>query len=117
MSTLVKLGRSRQVAIPKKMTDRLRLSVGDYLDVEVAGNKLVMTPKAIVDRDPELEADIAASLEDVREGRVYGPFETAAELTRSLHKHARAATAGTSGARRARPVKVAAKRKPSPRRS
>ena len=36
-----------------------------------------------------ISAQLAESLEDVRKGRVYGPFATVAELERSLRRTAR----------------------------
>ena len=90
MKTLVKLGRSRQVAIPKKITDHLRLSVGDYLDVNIQGYQVVLTPKTVVDRDPELTGDLEVSFADVRAGRVSPAFSTGRELDRWLKKSGRA---------------------------
>jgi AbrB family looped-hinge helix DNA binding protein len=79
----VKLGASRQVVIPKKIHDELGLAAGDYLEVEVAAGKVVFTPKALVDR--RIEKRLAEGLEDIKKGRVYGPFDSAKELVRSLH--------------------------------
>ena len=64
--------------IPKKIHDRLNLSPGDYLEVELRGNKVVFTPKALVDKG------IAEGLADLKAGRVSGPFKTAQELIRAL---------------------------------
>ena len=48
MST-VKLGRSRQIVIPKKLYDALGLAPGDYLEVELyKDNRLLVTPKELV---------------------------------------------------------------------
>ncbi len=46
----VKLGVSRQVVIPKKIHDRLGLSAGDFLEVHLDGNKIIFTPKALIDK-------------------------------------------------------------------
>jgi AbrB family looped-hinge helix DNA binding protein len=77
---IVKIGVSRQVAIPKKLHDQLGLAPGDYLQVELQGDRLILTPKALV------EKGLAESLDDLREGRVYGPFKSARALLRSLHR-------------------------------
>jgi len=66
----VKIGVGRQVAIPKKLHDQLGLTAGDYLEIEVRGGKLVLTPKQLVDKRLE-EAEA-----DARRGRVLGPFST-----------------------------------------
>jgi len=46
----VKIGASRQIIVPKKCFDELRLSPGDYLEVVTKGGSLVMTPKTLVDK-------------------------------------------------------------------
>jgi AbrB family looped-hinge helix DNA binding protein len=76
--SVVKVGASRQVVIPKKIHDQLGLEPGDYLEVELQGRKVVFTPKTLVDKR------IEEGLEDIRQGRVYGPFRSAQEMVRSL---------------------------------
>lgn len=76
---VVKIGVSRQVAIPKKLHDELGLSPGDYLQVELEGDRLILTPKALI------EKRLAEGLEDIRQGRVHGPFKSVPALLRSLH--------------------------------
>lgn len=84
----VKLGVSRQVVIPKKLHDRLGLKPGDYLKVEEQQGKVVMTPKTLVDR--RVQAAFEESMEDFKDGRYSGPFDTADEAIKSLHKAAQA---------------------------
>ena len=79
----VKIGVSRQVAIPKEIHDRLGLSPGDYLEVEVRGNRLILTPKQLVDK----RLDEANS--DIRKGRVHGPYASAAAAVRALRRKPR----------------------------
>ena len=79
----VKIGVSRQVAIPKKLHDQLGLSPGDYLEIEVRGNQIILTPKEFVDKRLD-EAE-----EDIRKGRVHGPYSTAADATRALRRRTR----------------------------
>lgn len=74
----VKVGVSRQIVIPKKVYDQLRLSSGDYLEVELKGDRLILTPKELVDKR------LAESLEDLKKGRIHGPFATAKETIRAL---------------------------------
>ena len=45
-----------------------------------------MTPKALVDK--QLEKRLAESLEDFREGRTHGPFNSAKEAVRFVHTEA-----------------------------
>lgn len=76
----VKIGVSRQVVIPKRIHDQLGLVPGDYLEVELEGDRVILTPKALI------EKRLAESLEDIRRGRVRGPFRSVSALIRSLHK-------------------------------
>ena len=80
LGAVVKIGLSRQVAIPKKLHDQLGLSPGDYLQVELEGERLILTPKALI------EKRLAESLEDIRLGRVHGPFRSVPALLRSLRR-------------------------------
>ena len=79
----VKIGVSRQVVIPKKIHDKLGLAPGDYLEVVAERGKVVMTPKALVDK--QLKKRLAEGLEDFRAGRSHGPFNSAKEAVRFLH--------------------------------
>ncbi|MFZ0888248.1 MAG: AbrB/MazE/SpoVT family DNA-binding domain-containing protein [Candidatus Binataceae bacterium] len=71
---ITKLGPKYQVTIPKLVREALRLETGDLLEVRVAGRQVVLRPKILVDRDPELERDLAEAEADIKAGRVYGPF-------------------------------------------
>ena len=76
---LARIGASRQVAIPKKLHDELGLAAGDIVEVERKGNQIVLTPKDIV------EKGIAEGLEDLKKGRVFGPFTSVKDMLKSLH--------------------------------
>lgn len=47
---VVKIGASRQVVIPKKVHSKLGLSSGNYLEVEIKGRQIVLTPKTLVEK-------------------------------------------------------------------
>lgn len=79
---IVKVGSSRQVVIPKKFHDKLGLVPGDYLEVELEKGKVVFTPKTLIDK--QVEEQLAEGLKDIQDGRVYGPFDSAKEITESL---------------------------------
>lgn len=81
-SIAVKIGVSRQVVIPKRIHDQLGLEPGDYLEVELEGDRVIMTPKALI------EKRLAEGLNDIRKGRVRGPSGQFA-LVRSLRKAAK----------------------------
>lgn len=80
--TLVKVKEKYQVTLPASVRQKAKVAVGDLLEATVEGKKITLTPKSIVDRE------IALALEDVKKGRVYGPFSTAKETIRSLHREA-----------------------------
>ena len=89
---VVKIGRSRQVTIPKKLFESLALKEGSYMEVERQGNKLILVPKVLLDRDKvktelfklvdrirertmalrpeEVEAQVAKVIEEVRAQKV-----------------------------------------------
>lgn len=91
MST-TKVGPKHQVTIPKKVFEKLRLEVGDYLDVEAKGNYIAMIPKKLIPKnqawfytaewqEKESEAD-----EAIDRGEVAGPFSSATRLIKHLRK-------------------------------
>jgi AbrB family looped-hinge helix DNA binding protein len=86
--------RKGQVTIPTRIRTRLGIADGDVLDMKVRSNCVVLTRKAADGADDELtpeqrrivDAQLAEGLEDVKMGRVYGPFKTIAELERSMRE-------------------------------
>jgi AbrB family looped-hinge helix DNA binding protein len=87
-----KLGQRRQVVIPKEICDELGLAEGDFVEVTRAEGKIIVTPKKLVDADEMLtpaqraviDERLAESLEDIKEGRIYGPFNSVDAMVRSL---------------------------------
>lgn len=49
--SLMKVMGHGQVTIPKKIRDQLDLKEGDYIEAEVDGDRVVMTPKKTVKRE------------------------------------------------------------------
>ena len=80
---VVKVGVSRQVVIPKKIHDKLGLAPGDYLEVELRDNKVVLTPKALI------EKRLAEGLEDIKKGRVSPAFTSVQAMVRHRNRQAR----------------------------
>jgi len=87
---LSKITRNHQVSIPKAIRDRLNLHEGDYVEVEERDGEIVMVPKKLIDADqawfwtPEWQAGERAADEDIKAGRVSGPFKTIDELKKHL---------------------------------
>jgi AbrB family looped-hinge helix DNA binding protein len=87
-----KLGQRRQVVIPKDICDELGLQEGDFVEVTSAEGQVVIKPKKVVDADEVLTAAqravidkrLAEAEEDIKAGRVSGPFATVDHLTRHL---------------------------------
>ena len=88
-----KLGQRRQVVIPKDICDELGLQEGDFVEVTSAEGQVIITPKKVVDADEVLtpaqraviDTRLAAAEEDIKAGRVSGPFTTVDHLKRHLN--------------------------------
>jgi AbrB family looped-hinge helix DNA binding protein len=80
MRAAVKVGAGRELVIPQKFHQRLGLAPGDTLELTVERGRLVLTPKA------DLEKRLAESFEDFKKGRTLGPFKSAKEAMRALRK-------------------------------
>ena len=80
---LVKVKEKYQVTLPASVRQKAGLAVGDLLEATVQGKKITLTPKSVVNRE------LALAREDVRKGRVYGPFRSAKDIIRSLHQEAK----------------------------
>lgn len=89
---LVKVGARHQITIPKEIVEELRLKPGDYVEVDREGERIVIIPKAIIDRqdawfwseewqEKEREADQA-----IAKGEVIGPFESTEQALKALKK-------------------------------
>jgi AbrB family looped-hinge helix DNA binding protein len=48
-----RIGQRRQVVIPKRVFDALKLRAGDFVEVSAEGGRLQMRPKRLVDIDDE----------------------------------------------------------------
>lgn len=89
---ITKVSPKHQITIPREAFKRLNLEVGDYLEVDVTEEGLLLIPKKLVSKDQtwfwtkewqkkEKEAD-----EAIARGEVSGPFENTKELVRHLRK-------------------------------
>ncbi len=89
MEQLIKVTRGGQVTIPAALRREAGIEIGDYLEVRLEENRLVLLPKQVVDKsqaylwteawqEGEREAE-----EDLRAGRVKR-FETLKDLIADL---------------------------------
>jgi len=69
-----------QVVIPVGVRRKLGIEVGDLLEAKSERGKITFTPKSVIDRG------IEESLVDFKEGRFYGPFESAEAMIASLRR-------------------------------
>lgn len=91
---LVKVKTKYQVTLPTAVRKQAGLAVGDFLEAKVEKGKITLTPKSIIDRR------LAEALEDVRQGRTHGPFETHEAMMASLKKNIKKLRAKAKSARR-----------------
>jgi len=71
-----------QITIPNKLRRRFSLKIGDVLEADIKNNKIVLSPKKLIDRD--LETALAESAKDFKEGRVYGPYKNVREFKAAM---------------------------------
>ena len=86
---LVKVTRGGQVTIPAALRRQAGIEIGDYVQVQIADDRLVLVPKRVIDKDqayfwgePWQEGEREAE-DDLRDGRV-DRFETLDELIADL---------------------------------
>lgn len=82
---LTKVGPKFQVTIPKEAREAIGLNVGDLMEATVTNGGVMFRPKLVRDKHPEIEARLREAEEDIKAGRVYGPFRSVREMVRSLH--------------------------------
>src|SRR5580698_10075238 len=101
MSSTAKIQHKGQVTIPTHLRNQAGLSKGDLVEFSYQHGKIVITPKIIVDRsefpnaDDEytpaqrkiIDARLAKSDNDIKHGRTFGPFDSAADMIASMKAH------------------------------
>ena len=89
---LVKVKRNYQITIPQSLRKIVRLSVGDYVEVDIQDDTLVIRPVKVIHPDQEYfftkewQAKEAEADKDIAEGKLVGPFENAADALQALKK-------------------------------
>ena len=90
---LVKVKRNYQITIPQNLRRIIRLTVGEYVEVDIKDDTLVIRPVKVIHPDQEYfftkewqekerEAD-----QDIAEDKVAGPFENAQDALKALKNH------------------------------
>jgi AbrB family looped-hinge helix DNA binding protein len=89
---ITRISPKHQITIPKEAFEKLHLEVGDFLEVDVAEEGLLLIPKKLISKDQiwfwtkewqqkEKEVD-----EAIARGELSGPFKKSDELIRHLRK-------------------------------
>jgi len=105
MGALVKVQHKGQVTIPSRLRNQAGIAEGDLVEASFQRGKIVLTPKLVIDRSRfptaadeytpaqrrVIDARLAKSTEDIKKGRVHGPFETHEEMIEFLHGRAKRA--------------------------
>ena len=98
MSSIVKVQKKGQVTLPTRLRSQAGLADGDLVEASFRGGKIILTPKVVIDRskfptaDDEytpaqrriIDARLAKADRDIKEGRTYGPFDTAEAMIRHM---------------------------------
>lgn len=88
---LTKVGPKFQVTIPKAARAAAGIKLGDIMEATAEHGSIVLRPKVLSDRDPELEKQLEASEAAVAVGRTLGPFSSAGAAMKAVKAHARRA--------------------------
>ena len=82
------------LVVPPAVRKRAGLKIGDQIEFRVSGGVITILPKLPTAHDEYTPAQrrvidrgIAKGLEDIRKGRIHGPFETADEAIAHLRAH------------------------------
>jgi bifunctional DNA-binding transcriptional regulator/antitoxin component of YhaV-PrlF toxin-antitoxin module len=91
MTVAIKNNNKTPLVVPSAIRRTARFKSGQELEFRASGGVITITPKPPVADDeytPEqrraIDARLAKSDEDIRTGRVYGPFKTAAHMAASI---------------------------------
>lgn len=90
---VVRVGSKHQVVIPKNVRDQLGVVPGDYVEISLRNNQAVIKRKDLVDDipytdeslGPKARVGLREAQQDVKAGRVHGPFKTAKEVQAHLN--------------------------------
>jgi len=91
---LMKVGTNHQIVIPKGVRTKLGVKPGDLVEITLKRRATPVKSKKLAEKDepigPKTRAAIRRGLKDVKEGRFFGPFNSADDLLKDLHQRARA---------------------------
>lgn len=79
---VVKIGSDNKVSVPKEVLERLGVKPGDFVQAEFERVEDVPYTDEVL--GPEARAALREAQEDVKAGRVHGPFDSAEEAIAHL---------------------------------
>ena len=77
---VVKVGSHYQVTLPPQIRAKARVAVRDLFEAKVEGRTITLVRKRMIN------CELALALNDVKRGRVKGPFPTAQAAVRALRR-------------------------------
>jgi AbrB family looped-hinge helix DNA binding protein len=89
---LVKVKRNYQITIPQSLRRLIRLVVGDYVEVDIKDDTLVIRPVKVIHPDQEYfftkewQEKEAEADREIAAGKMVGPFETTSDALKALKK-------------------------------
>ena len=108
MTTTVKSNKANLI-VPARVWRKAGIKAGDRVEFKVSGGAITIIPKAPSADDeytPEqrriIDARLAKADEDIKRGRVYGPFNTAEEMAASIEANIKKMRAAKRKAKLAR---------------
>jgi AbrB family looped-hinge helix DNA binding protein len=87
----VKLSSRRQITIPEETAKRLGLKAGEELELVESEKAIILVPRKHIPKDQqwyytdEWQKMMREAFEDVKAGRMVGPFESVEEFINDLH--------------------------------
>ena len=66
--------------LPLSIQKMAKLRVGDFLEAKIEGMQITLSLKHAIDQEIEF------AFEDIKQGKGIGPFKTAKEAIRALHR-------------------------------
>lgn len=104
MTAILKIAGKGQVTIPPRLRAEIGIAGGGLLKASARHGSILLTPIAAGEEYTSRQrraigARLALSAEDIKAGRTYGPFDTAAEMVASMKRElkARADSRKTAG--------------------
>ena len=88
--SLVKVRKHSQITIPNEIRRKLKIAEGDYLEIEVHDNELVLKPVKVIHSDEayfhtkEWQAGEKEADRDIAEGAIIGPFDDIKDALKTL---------------------------------